>query len=144
MNYWLVKQEPESYSWATFMKEGRTAWTGVRNFEARNNLRAMKKGELVLYYHSGVEKQVVGIGRVEKEAFADPTAKEGDWSAVELKAIKALAKPVTLQGIRADKILGEMPLVRKTRLSVVPVTKPQFERLLKIGETKIQGFADGE
>src|SRR5438093_392052 len=98
-NHWIVKQEPESYSWDTFVKEGRTAWTGVRNFQARNNLRGMKKGELVAYYHSGSEKQVVGLARVEREAYADPTAEEGDWSCVDLAPVKPLKKPVSLATI---------------------------------------------
>src|ERR1700757_1031235 len=95
-NYWLVKTEPESYSWSSLVKDGKTAWTGVRNFQARNNLRAMKKGDSVLYYHSGEEKQIVGLARVEKEAYADPTADEGDWYAVDLAAVKALPRPVSL------------------------------------------------
>ena len=136
MNHWLVKQEPEDYSWENFASDGRTAWTGVRNFEARNNLRAMKSADLVLYYHSGSEKQVVGIASVQKEAYEDPTAIEGDWSAVDLKPVKRLEKPVTLQTIKTDSILKEMPLVRKTRLSVVPITGAQFSRLLKLSETK--------
>ena len=136
-NYWLVKQEPESYAWATFVKDGSAAWTGVRNYTARNNLRAMKKGDPVLYYHSVSEKQVVGLARVEKEAYADPTATEGDWSAVDLAPVKALAKPVTLAVIKADKRLQEMKLVKQSRLSVMPVTGEQFTRLLVLAETKV-------
>jgi len=129
-NYWLVKQEPESYSWSTFLKEGKTAWTGVRNFQARNNLRAMKRGDPVFYYHSGDEKQVVGLARVEKENYPDPTASEGDWSAVDLAAVKTLASAVTLAAIKADKILKEIPMVRNSRLSVTPLNSTQFKRLL--------------
>src|ERR1043165_6644425 len=103
MNYWLVKSEPETYSWDTFVKEKGAAWTGVRNFQARNNLRAMKKGDLVLFYHSVSDKQAVGLAHVTKEAYADPTAKEGDWSCVTLMPAKPLAKPVTLDQIKADK-----------------------------------------
>src|SRR5204863_8595925 len=95
-NYWLVKQEPEAYSWATFLKERRAAWTGVRNFQARNNLRAMKKGDLVFYYHSVSEKQIVGIAKVARESYPDPTATEGDWSCVDLVPAQPLNKPVTL------------------------------------------------
>jgi predicted RNA-binding protein with PUA-like domain len=135
-SYWLVKQEPEAYAWSTFVKDGRAAWTGVRNFQARNNLRAMKKGDLVLFYHSVSEKQVVGLARVDKEAYADPTAEEGDWSCVDLVPARALAKPVTLEQIKGDKILKDMPLVRQSRLSVTPLTAEQFERLLKMAETK--------
>ena len=131
-NYWLVKQEPEAYSWAALVKDGRTAWTGVRNFQARNNLRAMKKGDLVFYYHSVSEKQVVGVARVEREAYPDPTATEGDWSAVDLAPVKPLAKPVSLETIKTDKVLKEMKLVRNSRLSVTPVTEAQFERVMAL------------
>src|SRR5439155_5355350 len=112
-----------AYSWATFLKERKTAWTGVRNFQARNNLRAMKKGDPVLFYHSVSEKQAVGLARVEKESYPDPTASEGDWSAVDLAAVKTLRKPVTLEAIKADPILREIPLVKQSRLSVVPLTE---------------------
>lgn len=131
--YWLVKQEPATFSWTTLVRDGRTDWTGVRNFQARNHLRAMKKGDSVLFYHSGEEKQIVGLARVEKEAYPDPTAEEGDWSAVDIVPLKPLKKPVTLQQIKADKILKEMPLVRQSRLSVSPVTEQQFERILSLG-----------
>ena len=103
MQYWLVKQEPESYAWAAFVKDGRTAWTGVRNFQARNNLRVMQRGDFVLYYHSGADKQVVGYARVEREAYPDPTAEEGDWSCVDLVPVKALKQPVALETIKANK-----------------------------------------
>ena len=136
-NYWLVKQEPEAYSWATFVKEGRTAWTGVRNFQARNNLRAMQKEDLVLFYHSVSEKQVVGVARVEKEAYADPTATEGDWSVVDLRPVKTLKEPVTLETIKADKILKDMPLVRQSRLSVTPLSAAQFNRILTLAKTRL-------
>jgi predicted RNA-binding protein with PUA-like domain len=135
-NYWLVKTEPESYSWADFVKDGKTAWTGVRNFQARNNLRAMKKGDLVLFYHSVSEKQAVGLARVDREPFPDPTASGGDWWAVDLAPVKPLAKPVTLETIKADKILKEMPLVRNSRLSVTPVAEAQFARLMALAGTK--------
>ncbi len=137
MNYWLVKSEPETYSWSQFVKEGKTAWTGVRNFAARLHLRAMKRGDLVFFYHSGEEKSVVGLARVEKEFYSDPTAKEGDWSCVDLKVEKPLMKSVTLAQIKSDKILKEMVLAKQSRLSVSPITKAQFERLLKFSETKI-------
>ena len=136
-NYWLVKSEPESYSWATFVKEGGTVWTGVRNFTARNNLRAMKKGDAVLFYHSVTEKQIVGVAKVRKEAYADPTAEEGDWSAVDLTPVKPLAGPVTLESIKTDKILKEMFLVRNSRISVSPVTEAQFNRVLALAQTKL-------
>ncbi len=135
MNYWLVKQEPEDYAWAALVEEGRTAWTGVRNFQARNNLRSMKRGDLVFFYHSGSEKQVVGITRVAEAAYPDPTAKEGDWSSVDLVPVKALVKPVPLDALKADRALKDLPLLRQTRLSVVPLTKSEFERMLELGQT---------
>src|ERR1044071_7473308 len=110
--YWLVKSEPESYSWNDLVKDTKTAWTGVRNFQARNNLRAMKKGDLVFYYHSGETKEVVGIATVAKAAYPDPTAKEGDWVCVDLAPVKALVKPVSLVAIKADQQLKEMALVK--------------------------------
>jgi predicted RNA-binding protein with PUA-like domain len=137
MNYWLVKSEPEAYSWAQFLKDGKTAWTGVRNFAARNHLRAMKKGDLVAFYHSGDEKSVVGLARVEKESYPDPTADEGDWSCVDLVPLKAMTSPVTLAQIKGDKALREMAFVKQSRLSVSPMTRLQFERLMELAKTKI-------
>jgi predicted RNA-binding protein with PUA-like domain len=137
MNYWLAKSEPEAYSWQQLVKDGRTAWTGVRNFTARNNLRAMKKGDLVFFYHSGEGKSVVGLARVEEESYPDPTAEEGDWSGVDLVPVKEVAKPVTLAQIKADKILRETKLVKQGRLSVSPLTKAEFEQVLKLAETKV-------
>jgi predicted RNA-binding protein with PUA-like domain len=137
MNYWLAKSEPETYSWQQLVKDGRTAWTGVRNFTARINLRAMKKGDLVFFYHSGEEKSVVGLARVEEEAYPDPTAEEGNWSCVDLAAVKEVVKPVTLAQIKADKTLRETKLVKQGRLSVSPLTKPEFEQILKLAETKV-------
>ena len=136
MNYWLVKSEPGAYSWEQFVREGRTPWTGVRNFAARNHLRAMAAGDLVFFYHSGEGKSVVGLARVSKAAYPDPTAGEGDWSAVDLAPLKALAKPVTLVAIKADEILREMKLVKQSRLSVMPVTEAQSDRLLKLAGAK--------
>lgn len=135
MNYWLVKQEPEDYSWAAFAKDRRTAWTGVRNFQARNNLRAMNKGDLAFYYHSGKEKAVVGLARVEKPAYPDPTATDGEWFCVDLVALKSLNSPVSLQTIKADSGLKNMALARQSRLSVTPVTEEQFKRVLELGQT---------
>jgi len=135
MQYWLVKQEPEAYSWAAFVKDGGTSWTGVRNFQARNNLRAMKKGDLVFYYHSVSDKQMIGIARVVKEAYPDPTAKEGDWSCVDLAPVKPLEAPMSLETIKSDKVLANMPLVKHGRLSVQPVTEAQFQRILKLAKT---------
>jgi predicted RNA-binding protein with PUA-like domain len=137
MNHWLVKQEPESYSWNDFLKEGRTVWTGVRNFQARNNLRAMKKNDLVFYYHSGDEKQIVGLAKVAKEAYPDPTADEGDWSCVELVPVKTLGQPVALRTVKNDPPLKDIPLARNSRLSVSPLTAPQFARLLVLAKTDL-------
>ncbi len=135
MKYWLVKQEPEAYSWTRFVKEGRTAWTGVRNFQARNNLRAMKKGDFVVYYHSVTEKQVVGVAKVTRQAYPDPTATEGDWSCVDLVPVKSLKQPVPLECIKADKTLKDLLLIRQSRLSVMPLTAQEFKHLLHLGET---------
>ena len=137
MNYWLTKQEPEDYSWSDFVRDGKTAWTGVRNFQARNNLRTMKSGDLVFFYHSGEEKSVVGLASVARASYPDPTAEEGNWSAVDLIPFKSLVKPVMLLQIKADKILKEMMLVKQSRLSVMPVTTAQFRRLLMLAETML-------
>jgi predicted RNA-binding protein with PUA-like domain len=136
MNYWLVKSEPGAYSWATLVRDGRTAWTGVRNYTARNNLRAMKPGDSVFFYHSGDDKSVVGVARVARESYPDPTADEGDWSAVDLVPVKPMARAVALSEIKSDKILREMKLVKQSRLSVSPVTREQFARLLELAGTK--------
>ena len=137
MNHWLVKQEPEDYSWSDFLKDGKTAWTGVRSFVARKHLRAMKYGELVFFYHSGEAKSVVGLAQVAREAYPDPTAGDEDWTAVDLVPIKPLVKPVALPQIKADRILREMVLVKQSRLSVLPVTYGQFTRLLELSATKV-------
>ena len=137
MNYWLVKSEPEEYSWSQLVKDGVTAWTGVRNFAARNNLRAMKSGDVVFFYHSGDEKSVVGLARLKKEFYPDPTATEGDWSVVDLAPEMVLARPVTLAQIKGDNILKEMVLARQSRLSVSPVTREQSTRLLALSKTKV-------
>jgi predicted RNA-binding protein with PUA-like domain len=130
---WLVKQEPSAYSWTNFVADGKTAWTGVRNYTARNNLRAMRKGDAVLFYHSVVGKEIVGLAKVVREAYPDPTAKEGDWSAVGLAPEKALPRPVTLDEIKQNPKLKEMALLRLSRLSVQPVTGGQFDEILRMG-----------
>jgi len=135
VHYWLVKQEPEDYSWSDFVKDGRTAWTGVRNFQARNNLRAMRKNDPVLFYHSISEKQIVGLARVAKEAYPDPTAEEGDWSCVDLSPMHELGQPVALQQIKADKTLRNMALVKQSRLSVIQLTSEQFDRIVALAQT---------
>lgn len=136
MNYWLVKSEPFKYSWEQFEKDKKTVWDGVRNFAARNNLRAMKKGDLVFWYHSNEGKEIVGMAQVVKEHYPDPTAKDGDWSVVELKPFKKLKRPVTLEQIKADKRLANMDLVRLSRLSVGAVKQAEFDLILSFAETK--------
>jgi len=131
-SFWLVKQEPSSYSWSDFVDEGETSWTGVRNYAARNNLRKMRKGDEVLFYHSGEEKRVVGIAKVTRSAYQDPTAKEGDWSTVDIAAVKALPQAVTLREIKGNSRLKNIPLVRQSRLSVMPLTESDFCEILKM------------
>src|SRR6266550_8958558 len=133
-NYWLAKQEPGSYSWSDFQKERGTSWTGVRNYTARNNLRKMNKGDEVLFYHSGDDKAVVGIARVEKIAYPDNTAREGDWSAVDLVPIRPLPRPVTLAEIKATRSLQKLPLIRQSRLSVMPVGEAEFRKIVEMGK----------
>jgi predicted RNA-binding protein with PUA-like domain len=128
-NFWLVKSEPSAYSWANLVADGKTAWTGVRNYTARNNLRAMRKGDAVFFYHSVVGKEIVGIAKVVREAYPDPTAKEGDWSAVDIAPEKPLPKPATLDEIKLNPKLKEMALLRLSRLSVQPVTSAQFDEI---------------
>jgi len=132
-NFWLVKQEPSSYSWSDFTAEGETNWTGVRNYTARNNLRRMKRGDEVLFYHSGAEKAVVGIAKVTRGAYPDPTAREGDWSAVDLAPTKPLRRPVTLHQIKSAAGLKKIQLVRQSRLSVMPVTDGEFRAIILMG-----------
>ena len=132
--YWLVKSEPETYSWADLNRDGRTGWTGVRNYTARLHLKAMRPGDVVLFYHSGKTKCIVGIAKVAKPAFPDTTADEPGWVAVELAPAKPLPSPVTLAQIKADATLRTMELVRQSRLSVSPVRPAEFARILKLGE----------
>jgi predicted RNA-binding protein with PUA-like domain len=129
IQYWLVKQEPTTYSFDQFMKESVTAWTGVRNYQARNYLRAMRCGDTVFFYHSNVGKAIVGLAEVAREYYPDPTAPE--WDCVDLKAIKPLARPLNLSAIKADPVLSSMPLITQSRLSVMPVTVAQARRILK-------------
>ena len=131
-NFWLVKQEPSSYSWSDLVAEGETSWTGVRNFTARNNLRKMRKADEVLFYHSGEEKAVVGIAKVMRAAYPDPTTKEGDWSTVDLAAVKPLARPVTLREIKGNSRLRGIPLIRQSRLSVMPLADPEFREIVNM------------
>ncbi len=133
MNHWLIKSEPVKYSWEKFEKEGKAAWDGVRNYAARNNLRSMKKGDLALFYHSNEGLEIVGIAKVVKESYQDPTTEEAAWLAVDFQPFKKLKKSVTLPQVKADKILKDMELVRLSRLSVSVVTKVQFDRVLELG-----------
>jgi len=133
---WMVKQEPETYSWSDLVNDGVTDWTGVRNYQARNNLREMKTGDRVLFYHSGKDKAVVGIAEVVKSAYPDPTAEDVQWVAVDLKPIKALKNPVPLAAIRYDKRLSQLPLIRQSQLSVMPLTKDEFEVIVSLGTGK--------
>jgi len=130
--FWLVKQEPTAYSWADLVKDGKTQWTGVRNYTARNNLRTMEKGDAVFFYHSVVGKEIMGIARVTRQAYPDPTATEGDWSAVDLAPEKPLPRPVSLVEIKQNPKLKEMALLRLSRLSVQPVTSVQFDEILRM------------
>lgn len=135
-HHWMVKQEPETYSWDDFVNDGRTDWSGVRNYQARNNLREMKTGDRVLFYHSGTGKAVVGIAEVVKAAYPDPTAGDPQWVAVDLKPVKALTNPVPLAGIRYDKRLEKLPLIRQSQLSVMPLTKDEFDIIVTMGNSK--------
>ena len=135
MAYWLIKSEPATYAYARLVADGKTTWDGVRNFEARNNLRAMKKGNLALFYHSNDGKEVVGVARVSREAYQDPTTDE-DFSAVDFEPVKAFAEPVTLAAMRENAKLKGMVLLKKSRLSVSPVTKAEFDVVLSLGKTK--------
>ena len=131
--HWLVKQEPEAYAWTDFVRDGKTNWEGVRNFQARNFLKAMAVGDAVLFYESVTTKAVVGIAEVTKAAFPDKTADEGDWVAVELKADRTLKNAVTLEQIKAVPALKDIGLLRQSRLSVMPLKKAEFDRIVKLG-----------
>jgi predicted RNA-binding protein with PUA-like domain len=133
MNYWLVKQDPANYPFEQFQKEKTTDWTGVRNYQARNFLRDMKKGDDVLFYHSGDEKAVVGFAKVSKTAFKDPTADDDAWIAVELKAGKKMKNPVSLADIKAEPKLKEILLVRNGRISVMSLTEAEYHQIVKMG-----------
>jgi len=133
MKHWLVKQEPSAYSWDDFVKDGKTAWTGVRNFQARNNLQAMRRGDRVLYYHSVTGKCVMGEAEVVGEAYPDPTAKEDGWVCVDLAPLKPLRRPVTLDEIKADKGLEKIALLRQSRLSVMPLAADEYRGIMALG-----------
>lgn len=134
MAYWLVKEEPEKYNFAKLLKDGETAWDGVRNYQARNNLREMAVGDELIYYHTGKERSAVGTAVVKREAYPDPTAKEGDWSCVDVTPGESFARPVTLKEIKADPKLADCALVKQGRLSVVPLTAAEFKRIRSLGK----------
>ena len=140
-SHWLVKSEPSTYSWSKLVDEKKAAWDGVRNFEARNNLRAMKKGDLRLYYHSNEGKAVVGVARVSRVAYPDPTAPGEDWSVVDVEPVMQVKAPVSLDAIRAEADLADIALLKRSRLSIVPVSKAHFDRILKMGKTKVAASA---
>ncbi|MFA6276230.1 MAG: EVE domain-containing protein [Pedobacter sp.] len=131
--YWLVKSEPIKYSWEKFNKDGRTFWDGVRNYQARNNLREMKEGDLVLFYHSNDGKNVVGIAKVVKEFYQDPTTSDPNWVVVDLAPFQSLARPVSLEQIKAEESLKDISLVRQGRLSVMPLKATEFDKILEMG-----------
>jgi predicted RNA-binding protein with PUA-like domain len=138
MQYWLVKSEPFKYSWDQFVVDKETFWDGVRNYLARNNMRAMKKGDLVLFYHSNEGMEVVGIAKVSKEHYPDPTAEDDTWSVVNLKPVKKLKNPVTLATIKSEPRLAQIQLLRLNRLSVIALTPHEFDVILQLGETVIK------
>ncbi len=137
MNHWLVKSEPFKYSWDTFVKDKKAVWDGVRNYAARNNMRAMKKGDLLFFYHSNEGLEIIGIAKVSKEAYQDPTTDDTAWSVVEIIPFKKLKRSVTLAEIKADKKLEGIELVRLSRLSVASIKQHEFDRILELSETKI-------
>ncbi len=132
----MVKQEPETYSWTDLVNDGKTDWSGVRNYQARNNLREMRAGDRVLFYHSGKDKAVVGIAEVARSAYPDPTADDSQWVAVDLKPVKPLNAPVLLAAIRYDKRLSALPLIRQSQLSVMPLTRDEFDAIVGMGTGK--------
>jgi len=134
MNYWLVKSEPSTFSWDDLVRDKKAVWDGVRNFQARNNLKAMKKGDLTFFYHSNEDKAIVGIGKIIKEGYPEP--KDNNWVAVDIAPDKKLKNPVTLAQIKGDKRLANMVLVKASRLSVQPVKAEEFDHILALSETK--------
>lgn len=137
--FWLAKSEPSSYSWSDFIADGSTCWDGVRNAQARNNLQEMKQGDWVLFYHSNVGKEVVGVARVTKPSYQDPTTDDPRWVVVDLAPLRALAEPVSLARIKGDTALAGIPLVTHSRLSVMPLERSAFERILRLGKTPLEG-----
>ena len=136
-SFWIVKQEPSQYSWQQFEKDGSTYWDGVRNYQARNNLKAMKKGDKLLFYHSVIGKEIVGIAEVTRESYPDPTTDDERWVVVDLKPLKAFKVPVPLEIIKTHQELSDIPLIKQSRLSVMPIKKKEFQVLLKLGKTSL-------
>ncbi len=136
MQFWLVKQEPSKYSWEQFVEDKETYWDGVRNYQARNNLQAMKKGDRVLFYHSVVGKEIKGIARVTRESYPDPTADDPAWVVVDLKPVKPMKVPVTLEQVKSHAKLREIALIKQSRLSVMPLTPAEFKIILEMGKTR--------
>ncbi len=136
MQFWLVKQEPSKYNWQQFVEDRETYWDGVRNYQARNNLQAMKKGDRVLFYHSVVGKEIKGIARVTRESYPDPTTDDPAWVVVDLKPVKPMKVPVTLEQIKSHAKLREMALIKQSRLSVMPLTPAEFKIILELGKTR--------
>ena len=137
ISFWIVKQEPSQYSWQQFEKDGSTYWDGVRNYQARNNLKAMKKGDKLLFYHSVIGKEIVGIAEVTREFYPDPTTDDERWIVVDLKPLKAFKVPVSLEIIKTHQELSDIPLIKQSRLSVMPIKKKEFQTLLKLGKTSL-------
>lgn len=137
-SFWLMKSEPDVFSWDKLVSDGRAMWDGVRNYTARNNLRAMKVGDLAFFYHSNIGKEVVGVARISREHYPDPTANGADWSVVDVEPVKPLVRSVTLAEVKAEPRLAKMALVGRARLSVQPVTREEFEIVLELGKTKLR------
>ena len=140
MNFWLIKQEPTKYSWDEFVHDKETYWDGVRNYQARNNLKAMKKGDYAFYYHSVSDKKIMGIAKVTKEFYQDPTTPDERWVVVDLKPVKPFKNQVSLEQIKGEKSLQDIALVKQSRLSVAPLTQKEFKIILKMGGTDLAGI----
>lgn len=139
MNFWLVKQEPSKYSWEQFLEDKETYWDGVRNYQARNNLQAMKKGDLLFFYHSVIGKEIKGVAKVTKEAYPDPSTDDDRWVVVDLQPVTSFKQSVTLDDIKTHPELESIALVKQSRLSVMPLTKKEFKIILGLGKTKVKG-----
>ena len=140
MNFWLVKQEPTKYSWDEFVLDKETYWDGVRNYQARNNLKAMKKGDYAFFYHSVSDKKIMGIAKIIREFYPDPTTADKRWVVVDLKPLKPLENEVSLEQIKSEKKLQDIALVKQSRLSVLPLTQKEFKTILKMGKTHLTGI----